>query len=298
MRFDLTTLRLFVAVVAESSISKAARREHIAVSAASRRISDLEHQVGQKLFERAADGVILTAAGRSTLYHAQAVFRSLQDLEAELGDFDQGVRGIVRIAANVVSSVLFLPEDIARFANAYPGIVLDLRELPSPEVVRAVADGSVDLGLSSSTLPMPDLDIAPYRQDRVVLAVPRSHPLAARRSIAFHEALGYPLIGMTSGSALDIAMRTTAQQAHRAARIVVRVSTFDAVARMVQAGVGIGLMPSGIAQMLAAGLALATLALSDDWATQQVVVCTRGRHTLPASARLFVEHLTRPRPAE
>lgn len=293
MRFDLTTLRLFVSVIEESSITKAAHRSHIAVSAASRRITDLEQQVGQKLFERSAAGVRLTAAGRTMYHHAQAVFRSLEDLEAEVADFGGGRRGVVRVAANVVSSVLFLPEDIASFTAAHPKITIDLQEQPSPDAVRAVIEGRADLGLSSAAIPMPDLEIAPYRNDRFVLAVPRRHPLAKRKSIAFRDALPFPLIGLSQGSALDISMRATAQQAHMPARIAVRVNTFDAVARMAQAGVGLGVMPAGIAKLLAKVLGLAVVAIEDDWADQQVVICTRGRHTLSAAATLFLEHLSR-----
>ena len=147
-RLDLTSLQLFVAASECGSIGRAAEHEYLAASAASKRIADLEHALGTPLFYRRARGVELTPAGQTLLHHARAVRFSLERMQAELGEFAEGVRGHVRVHANISAIVQFLPEDLAGFARAHPEVKIDLNEALSADVVRAVREGAL-----SETLP-------------------------------------------------------------------------------------------------------------------------------------------------
>src|SRR5947208_10935378 len=146
-KIDLTSLQLFVAVCELGSIGKAAEREFIAASAVSKRLSDLETAVGTPLLYRHARGVNLTPAGQSLLHHARAVLFGLEKMQAELSEYADGVRGHVRIHANISAIVQFLPEDLGAFSQEHPQVKIDLEEHLSTEVLRAVQEGAADLGI-------------------------------------------------------------------------------------------------------------------------------------------------------
>src|SRR6476620_1808327 len=176
-RIDLTSLQLFVAVCELGSIGRAAEREFIAASAVSKRLSDLEATLQTPLLYRHTRGVNLTPAGESLLHHARSVLFSLERMQAELSEYAEGVRGHVRVHANISAIVQFLPEDLAGFAREHPEVKIDLTERLSPDVVRAVRDGDCDLGICHLPGGTDDLATRAYRQDRLVLVVPRRHPL-------------------------------------------------------------------------------------------------------------------------
>lgn len=169
MHLDLRTLQLFVAVVEEQSVAKAAEREHIAASAVSKRIADLEKEVKVDLFRRHRTGLSPTPAGHALLHHARMLMRDLAQLESELGDYAQGLRGSIRIFANISAMVQFLPADLSRFLTEHPLVRVDLEEAISPLIVRAVADGVAEIGVYGGNIPAPGLTVLPYRRDRLVV---------------------------------------------------------------------------------------------------------------------------------
>ena len=146
-RLDLTSLQLFVAVCELGSIGKAAEREFIAASAVSKRLADLETAVDTQLLYRHSRGVTLTPAGESLLHHARAVLFGLEKMQGELSEYAKGVRGHVRVHANISAIVQFLPEDLGAFARAQPEVKIDLEEHLSHQVIHAVREGAADIGI-------------------------------------------------------------------------------------------------------------------------------------------------------
>lgn len=290
-RLDLTSLQLFMAASECGSIGRAAEQEFIAASAASKRIADLEQVVGTALFYRHARGVELTPAGQSLLHHARAVQFSLERMQADLSEFAQGVRGHVRVHANISAIVQFLPGDLAGFARQHPEVKIDLNEALSPDVARAVREGDCDLGLCHRTGDLEDLSTRPYRRDRLVLVVPERHELAARERLAFADTLDFDHIGLHGNSSIYLAMSRAAHQAGRTVRLRMQVTGLDAMCRMVDAGLGIGLMPDRAFALLRPMGALQAVALTDDWAERELQLVARDFATLPVTARLLADHL-------
>ena len=290
-RLDLTSLQLFMAASETGSIGRAAQQEFIAASAASKRIADLEQAVGTPLFYRRARGVELTPAGQTLLHHARAVQFNLERMEADLSEFAQGVRGHVRMRANISAIVQFLPEDLAGFARRYPEVKIDLDEQLSADVLRSVREGACDLGVCHVGMPVEDLALRPYRQDHLVLVVPRHHPLAGRATVHFADTLDYDHIGLHTHSSIYLAMSRAAHQAERAVRLRMQVTGLDAMCRMIDAGLGIGLMPDRAYSLLQSMGALEAVALSDAWATRELQLVARDFAALPDSARLLADHL-------
>ena len=290
-RLDLTSLQVFVAACELGSIGRAAEREFIAASAISKRLSDLEAAVGTPLLYRRPRGVELTPAGDTFLHHARSVLFSLDRMQGELSEFALGVRGHVRIHANLSAIMQFLPDDLAGFTALHPQVKLDLEEHVSSEVVRAVRDGDADIGICNAPGTINDLESRRYRQDRLVVAVPRGHPLAGSDAVWYADTLDHDQIGLHGNSALELAMRRAAAAAGKEIRLRIRVTGLDALCRMVHNRLGIGLLPDRAFELLRGVGDLQAVPLRDDWAVREIDLLARDFASLPVTARLLVEHL-------
>lgn len=295
-RLDLTTLQLFVAVCERGSIGKAAEQEFMAPSAVSKRLSDLEATVGTALLTRHARGVTPTPAGQSLLHHARSVLFSLDTMQDELAEYADGVRGHVRVHANISATVQFLPEDLGSFIRAHDAIKIDLEEHLSTEVLRAVQEGAADLGIchAGNDERAHDLQTRPYRQDRLALVVPAQHPLAAARDIGFTDSLDWDHVGLHANSSIYRAMHAAATAGGRSIRLRIRVTGLDAMCRMIHNGLGIGLMPRRAFDLMRGVGDLKAIGLTDTWATRRIDLVARDFSSLPVSARLLVDHLSTP----
>ena len=291
MRFNLTTLRLFVTAVQEGSIMAAAARHNIAPSAVSRRLSDMEHQLGAPVLYRSRGGVSPTPAGEALCRHALNLLRLADRMEAELSEFGAGARGHVRVAANTSCVTQFLPEELAAFLADNPDINIDLREGISSAIVQDVADGHADIGLFSEAVDTGALETFPYRTDHLMVLMPVGHPLDHGGDLSFADVLGYPVIGLQTGSSLHTRVREAAEEAGADLDCRLQVTSFDALRGMVEAGLGIGFLPQGaVAPYL--NDRLAAHGLTDPWAHRRLQLGVREAAALPAVAQKLVLHLT------
>lgn len=293
-RIDLTSLQLFVAVCELGSIGRAAEREFIAASAVSKRLSDLETTLETPLLYRHTRGVDLTPAGESLLHHARSVLFSLEKMQAELSEYADGVRGHVRIHANISAIVQFLPEDLGDFTREHPQVKIDLEEHLSTEIVRAVQEGAADLGICNTGVLATghELQTRPYRRDELALIVPRGHALARRKTVAFEATLDFDHVGLHANSSIHLAMREAAAATGRAIRLRIHVTGLDAMCRMIDNGLGVGVMPRRAFELMHGVGNLECVRLQDEWASRDISLVAREFSTLPLTARMLVDHLT------
>jgi len=292
-RIDLTSLQLFVAVYELGSIGKAAEREFIAASAVSKRLSDLESTLDTPLLYRHTRGVDLTPAGESLLHHARSVLFSLEKMQSELSEYADGVRGHVRVHASISAIIQFLPDDLGGFIRQHGEIKIDLEEHLSTEVVRAVQEGTADLGVCNVANGTGALQTLPYRHDQLVLIVPKAHALLGRGAIYFEAALDYDQVGLHANSSIYLAIRQAAAALGRTIKLRIHVTGLDAMCRMIHNGLGVGVMPQRAFDLMHGVGELESIPLLDDWATRQIQLVARDFSTLPLTARLLVDHLTR-----
>ncbi|MGJ7490452.1 LysR substrate-binding domain-containing protein [Variovorax sp. ZT4R33] len=292
-RIDLTSLQLYVAVCELGSIGRAAEREFIAASAISKRLSDLEGTLGTPLLYRHARGVDLTPAGESLLHHARSVLYSLEKMQGELSEYAEGVRGHVRVHANISAIVQFLPEDLGAFRRQHEAIKIDLEEHLSTEVLRAVQEGAADLGICHAAGGGSELQSLAYRHDHLVLIVPAGHQLDSRPAAAFAESLDFDHVGLHTNSSIYVATRQAALDAGRTIKLRIHVTGLDAMCRMIENGLGIGVMPGRAFELMRGGIGrrLVGIALSDPWAHREIRLVARDFSTLPVAARALVAHL-------
>ena len=291
-RFDFVTLKLFISVADEGRLTAAAEREHLALAAVSKRISDLEALVGTTLLYRRPRGVELTPAGQAFLHHARRIMDNIERLHAELSEYGEGVRGHVRIHSNTSAIIAFLPQDLSAFSRLYPEIKIDLQERVSSEIIAAVRDGLTDIGIFAGHVAAPDLQQLSYRHDRLVLMTPIDHPLAERESIAFNEALAFDFIGLQQDASLQSLLNEQANLAGKALRMRIQVRSFDAICRMIHHGMGVGVLPEQTIYRELGDLQLKSIPLSDPWAQRELVIGMRRYASLHVTARHLVDHLT------
>jgi DNA-binding transcriptional LysR family regulator len=287
IHFDLVDLRLFVYIAEENSLTRAAVRAHMSVPAASMRMKNIEQSINTKLLNRESHGITLRPAGEVFLHHARQVLGQLENLSGDLQAFAQGVKGHVRIQANTTAITEFLPSVLQAFLIAHPEVNVDLRERPSSAIVRAVIDGGADIGIVADTVHTADLHVTPYRSDRLVLAVATTHPLASETSVFFTDTLAYDYIVLHEGSAIYSFLNRAADELHAPLKIRIQVGSFEAVCRMIEANVGIGILPESAAKRLARNMAIQLIPLRDAWAARDLLICVRDLQSLP----IFAQHL-------
>lgn len=293
-RIGLTTLRLFIAICEEGNLTRASQREAIAPSAVSKRMHDLEEVLEVALFERHPTGMALTPAGESLLHHARVTLLNVEKIAVDMAEHARGVRGHVRMLANLSSIVEFLPDDLPGFFRSHELVRLDLQERPSADVVRGVEEGVAEIGICSADVSTRGLERFSYRRDRLVIVVRSDHPLASARDVSFADTLDYDHVGLFAASSIYLRSQYTAQQIGKSIRLRVHVPGFDAVCRMVQAGMGIGLIPDRAFEVLSHGMNLTAIELSDDWADRELVLIARDPAGLSATSQLMLDHLRLP----
>ncbi|MDP3610413.1 MAG: LysR family transcriptional regulator [Rubrivivax sp.] len=291
MRLDLTTLNLVLAIADTRSITRGAEREHLALAAASKRLSDLETRFGVPLFERHARGVEPTEAGRALVRHIRGLHSSLHALESEVVEFSRGIKGHLRVVASAGAISECLPPDLAAFSQAHPQIRISLEDLTSAEVQAAVAEGRADVGICVP--PMLDNRLTTWRYRHAALAaiVPKGHPLARRKRVRFDALLEHDIVGLHQGAAVHELMRAEAEGRGLVLKARLQVRGFDAIAQLVEAGLGVAVMPAAVALRFAQVFRIHVLTLDEPWAERDYLLAVRTQEVLPTVVQRFVDTL-------
>lgn len=291
MQFDLTDLRLYVQTAEALNLTRAAATQHLSLAAASARIKALEAHAGLPLFYREARGVRLTPAGEAFLHHARGVLRQTEQLRLDLQEYTGGLRGHLRVLANTTAVTDFMPEILPPFLAANPRINVDLQEKPNAEIARGVLDGRADLGIVAGQIDTLGLQAIHFSTDRLVLVTSRGHRFARRKSIAFAETLDEDAVGMQRGSTIQAFLAQVTERLGKPLRLRIQLASFDAMCRMIGAGVGIGVVPVSAARRNQQAMKLALVELTDTWAVRERYVLVRDQAALPPYAQALVDTL-------
>ncbi len=291
-RLDLADLGLFRHVAEAGSITAGAARAHLALAAASTRLRGMEVVLGTALLERSRLGTTLTPAGHALLAHARGLLAGADRMREEMSAYAGASSGHIRVLSNTNALTEFLPDVLGHFLAAHPGTTVDLRERLSDEIAGLVAEGSADIGIVAGTVDTGALHSFPFRSDRFVLVAARDHALADRATIAFSDVLEEEFVGLDRTSALQRFLAGRAAREGRRLRLRVQLRSFDAVCRMVEAGVGVGIVPDTTARRAARTMAIGIVPLRDRWAMRDLRICVRDLAALSPRARQLVQQLT------
>jgi len=288
---DPKSLRLFISVLKHGTIAAAAEHEHTAAAAISRRISDLEELLGVALIERSNKGVTPTPAGRALLNMSHRVLHDLDSIHAQMHDYVLGMKGYIRIFANLSAIHQFMPKELSGFLSDNPQVQIDLEQRVSTDIAQAVADNNADIGVLVKDNVIDGVLFLPYKEDDLVVIVHEDHELAEHPSVNFEQTLDYNYVGLPPGSQMNLQLMRAARDLGRTWRYRFQVPSYDALCLMVEAGLGMGVLPRRIASSYAKALRIKLLTLNEPWSHRELHVCIRSYDALSPAAHLLVERM-------
>jgi DNA-binding transcriptional LysR family regulator len=288
----MTDFQLFATVAELSNLTRVAERCNLSLAAVSSRIHAMEEHANCKLLERRARGVILTPAGETFARHARVMLLEAEALGADLSGFTGGSQGHVVILANTTAVTEFMPAVLAGFLASHPHVSVTLKEQSNHEIARAVREGRADIGVVGGDVDLAGLSAVHLATDRMVLAARRDHRLAGRGQVAFLEVLDEAMVGMREGSSVQEFLARQVQVAgHAPVRPRVHVNSYESVCLMVEAGVGIAVVPESAALRYSANMRLAVVPLSDAWALRERHLLMRQAAPVPNYLRDLAAHI-------
>jgi DNA-binding transcriptional LysR family regulator len=295
MRFDLIDLRLFLFILETGSITHGAVQANMSLPSASARLRGMEDALGMPLLERGRRGVESTPAGDTLAHHARLVLGQIERMQSELGEHSDARRTRIRLWANTAAVTEFLPRPLAEFLRLHANVHIDLKERQSADTVKAVLNGSAEIGIVADTVEHGTLQTFPFATDKLVLIVPRDHALSSLRRIALRDVVDRDFIGLSEGSALAQYLGEQALFAGQNFYFRARVRTFENICCMVEHGAGIAIVPVTAAKrygsMVRGTPGICIVELTDRWAPRELLIVVRDLKALQRSERALVDGL-------
>jgi DNA-binding transcriptional LysR family regulator len=289
MLFDLTDLRLFIYIAELKSLTRSAERIHLSLAAASSRIKELEARFGMRLIYRENKGIRLSPAGETLLLHAQQFMQQVERLNSDMQQYNNGIKGHIRIFANTTAVTEFMPEVLGTFLAKYPHVNVALEERLNRDILRAIQEGAADIGIVAGTTHSQGLELINFSTDRLVLATALHHPLAAAGRITFAETFEYEHIGLYEGSTLQHFLNQIVTESGKTLRLRIQVRSFEAMCRLVEANVGVAVLPQSAALRHSRTMRLAIVELDEPWAVRERSIAVQNLDALPHYARELVD---------
>lgn len=275
MPLDLTDLRLVVNIIDSGTVTAGGERTHLSSPAASTRLKHLEESLGTKLLYRNHQGVTPTPAGLVFVQHARLALQQLDVLQHALTAFTDGTKGHIKVVANTALVNDYMPDILGEFLLNRPDISVDLQPRLTTDIIKMVKEGHADFGLAAASHPPTGLDAIDLVSDPLVLVTPRDHPLAGRGDIAFDQTFEHDFIGLYPGSTMDLHLRDLMKRAGRKLSVRISAPSYEALCRMVEAGLGIGLLPAFVVLRHGGTNPLPLVGLTDAWATRRRFLLSR-----------------------
>ena len=291
MHFDLADLRLFIHIAESPSMTQGARKAFISPPAASARIKNLEDSLASRLLYRDSRGVELTPAGKLFLHHARVIMRQVEYMKSEFTEYGTEASGHIRIFANTTAATEFLPEILAGFLAERPGVTVDLQERLSRDIVRGVMDGSTDMGIIAGPVEADSLQVIHFSTDQLVVVTALEHPLATRKTLKLADTLAYPHIGLHEGTTLLRFLSEQVASHGQTLNMRIKVYSFEAMCRMVEAGVGIAILPESSARRHQRTMGLSIIELDEPWRVRERSILVRDLEALPSVIRALISIL-------
>ena len=275
MRYELKDLRLFRAIEETGNLSAGAAAMHMTASSASYRLKNLEYAVGRPLFTRTPRGMTLTPAGEVLSRHARTVLDDVQSMHDELLGLASNLKGSIRLLANSSSLNSFIIPSLARFLSANSRVNVDLKEQESSVIPQSILNDEADIGVAAASSESDELESQLYAQDTLICAVHPDHPLATQQRVPFARLLDYDFVSMDRNSSNFLFLAGQARAESRPLNVRIHAHDFRSVLYLVQAEVGIALVPASIAHEYARDKRVVPVAIAAPWATRNLYMITR-----------------------
>ena len=294
MAFSFRQVRYFIAVADAGKISLAAADLGVSQSAVTTAIKGLEDDLDARLFERHPHGVILTYEGHQFLQHAQNIEATMAEATRALRRTGSAVTGEIRVGLTYTVVAYFLPQILARFARAFPGITVRMKELPRGEIESGIVDGGLDIAvmLVSNLENSQDIDSEILVRSRRRLWACADHPLLALESVSLSRIAEEPYVMLTVDEADLTSMRYWRKTPHRP-RVIFETASVEAVRSMVATGMGVAVLSDMVYRPWSLdGQRIEVRPVSDGVPSMDVGLGWRRGANMSAPTRAFYEYLS------
>ncbi|MDR5815957.1 LysR family transcriptional regulator [Caballeronia sp. LZ033] len=290
MRFDVSDLRIFKAVVDSVSMTKAATRVHLTVASVSERIRQMEDQVGVPLFSRTRSGVVPTEAGRVLLHHAVKVLKQVDFMNEDLVNFTSRLRTNVRLYTTTYAVSEILQNAAPAFFSDNPNSDLIIEEQHSEDIVFAVTSGAAEIGIIGDFVETGALEVIPLLQDTLVaLCGPQFADTLGTRS-TFADLLSFDFLGLGPGSRLQEQLEARARELGASMRYRARARNLDAICGLAFNNVGVAIVPRRVALRFSPEQCR-IIELAEDWVGYDTAAVVQRRVDLPNTAASLLDCL-------
>ncbi|HEY3684481.1 MAG TPA: LysR family transcriptional regulator [Streptosporangiaceae bacterium] len=289
---ELRQLEYFTAVADEASFTRAAARLHVAQPGVSAQVRRLERELGQPLLDRTGRTVTLTDAGAAVLPYARAALEAAAGARRAAAETSDLVRG--RVSVGIVGSLssLDLPEMLAGFHAAHPGVEVTLTEDRPDRLLAAVRAGRLDLALVGAAAPPgPGVAMRVVADEPLVAAVGPGDPLAGRASVTLRALADRPLITLPVGSGVRTCLDDACAAAGLRPRIAFEAGDPVVLARLAVRGLGVAVLPGPAAAAGPPGLR--TVAITRPRMRGRVLLVWRSRGPVGPAARALAAYARR-----
>jgi DNA-binding transcriptional LysR family regulator len=247
---EIRQLTYFVEVVKRKSFSKAGEVLHITQPSISKMVKSMEDEMGVILLERSTKWVKLTDAGEIVFHHALHLIQSIENLESELADTQQMIKGHIRMGLPPMIGYNFIPKILAEFHKIYPQVTVQIREDGARRVEHAVIDGDIDLGIIVLPVDENIFESLPVVEEHLMLLVYPDHHLANQKVVALEELKEESFIFYPENFALHFHIKKACSLAGFQPNVLYESSQWDFISEMVAEKLGIAFLPESTCQNL------------------------------------------------
>ncbi|PXY19018.1 LysR substrate-binding domain-containing protein [Prauserella muralis] len=285
---ELRQLRYFLTVAEEASFTRAAARLHVAQPGVSAQIRSLERELGQPLLDRSARAVRLTEAGAAVLPYARAALAAVEDVRTAVDELTGLLRGKVAVGMVAGSAALGVPEVLAAFHDAHPGVEVTLTEADTDPMLDALRAGRLDVAIAAFAGAAPDgIETRTLSDQPLVAAVGEGDPLAGRRGVTLAELGDRALIGMRPGTAMRAILDAACAAEGVAPRIAFEAGNPQVLGDLAARGLGVAILPESTAR---ARPDLRVVPVTVPPMRGRVALAWRAEGPNGPAARAFIEH--------
>jgi DNA-binding transcriptional LysR family regulator len=289
---EVHQLAYFESVSRHLHFTRAAEELNVAQPSVSQQIRKLEDELGTPLFHRMKRRVALTEAGTLFLRHARAVLQQLEEARFEVQELSGLRKGSLAVGAPPSVGTHLLPKALAAFSRRHPGITLTFREGGSRTLVNLLEEGDLDLAVVIQPIRHPALETLPLLEEELLLAVPKTHPLAGNERVKLAQLALEPFVLLREG-AYDLRDQTltACRKAGFEPNIALDGGEMDSVLRFVAEGLGVAILPAMVLSDVNAHTGPVAVRIQSPRLTRALVLARRRDRYFSAASQEFMRLL-------
>ncbi len=247
---DIRHLKYFIEVTRFKSFTRAADHLFVTQPTISKMIRNLEKELGVELFDRSRKQLVLTDAGRAILKQAQTIDKAFENVQHELDDLIGLQRGHIRIGLPPIMDAGHFIKVLGEFHSLYPGITFQLIENGTKRIEEDIMGDQLDVGIAVLPTTEDEFHHFSFMKEELRVVVQKNHRLVARKQIKLNELENESLILFNKDFALNDRIRGACKEAGFLPKVVSESSQWDFIGKMIEAGLGISILPTSVYKLL------------------------------------------------